>query len=486
MNRFDSTLYQGLLEGLEITELRLSELARENDFLRIDSEFNLKEPLALIRRLREAGAERFGESNPVIIHPHEIAREYVDSDGVWFFRAQNLRPLAIEEGGKVYISARDATALEKNCLESGDVVITRTGANAGDCALFFSNCSAVASSHTFIVRSEAWSHPYLVAFFNSIYGRAQILRGRYGAAQPEVAPYYLRNIWIPRFSHAFCAGIGRLFERSHKQKTDAAARFAAAEKILLEALGLDEWLPPQQAITTRRLSEVLDNKRIDAEYFDPAAAAILTVLRENGAVNLEEFADVATGFPWESSQFIEDRAAAGEPFVRIRDCKPGELTPADLDKLSASYAAGCKQDKATAGDIVIGMDGLKWFYASLLTGPCYVNQRVAWLRRRASSEISSEFVLICLNSIIGQRQLLRAMTIAHTVGHIKLDDVRALLIPQLKQAVHDKITEEIRSSYASQREARLLLMLAQQAVETAIEKGEAAGLSRLTAARDGI
>ena len=203
MNRLDSSLYRRLLEELEVTELRLSELARENAFLRIDSEFNLKEPLAIIQRLRKAGAERFGESDPVIIHPHEITREYVDSDGTWFFRAQNLRPLSIEESDKVFISASDASVLEKNRLEKGDVVITRTGANAGDCALFFSNHAAVASSHTFIVRSDSWSHPYLVAFFNSLYGKAQILRGRYGAAQPEVAPYYLRNIWIPRFSSAF-------------------------------------------------------------------------------------------------------------------------------------------------------------------------------------------------------------------------------------------------------------------------------------------
>lgn len=146
----------------------------------------------------------------------------------------------------------------------------------------------------------------------------------------------------------------------------------------------------------------------------------------------------------------------------------------ELDKLDPNYANAQGQGKALYGDLVVGMDGLKWFLAGLVTGPCYINQRVAHIKQVPGSVVSPEFLLVCINSLIGQKQLLRVMTIAQTVGHITLNDIRSLLIPQLPASVHDRISEAVKGSCAARKESKTLLNASKRAVEIAIEEGEAA------------
>lgn len=145
------------MEGLEITVLEKSVLLQDNAAFRLDSEFNKKCYLQAIETVRRRGAEQFESSTPVIIHPTEITRNYVEEKGVWFLRAQNVRPLQVDASNKVYVSRQDATLLPQNQIKPNDVLVTRTGANRGDCACFNEKEEAVASSHTFIVRSQSWN-----------------------------------------------------------------------------------------------------------------------------------------------------------------------------------------------------------------------------------------------------------------------------------------------------------------------------------------
>ena len=115
------------------------------------------------------------------------------------------------------------------------------------------------------------------------------------------------------------------------------------------------------------------------------------------------------------------------------------------------------------------MDGIKYFYASLLEGECYVNQRVCHLLPRSSKTISPEYAVFILNSIVGQAQLMRAMTVATTVGHITNRDVAKLVLPTISRTFHDEVTSLIRKSIDSQEESKRLLEQAKTRVEQLIE-----------------
>jgi hypothetical protein len=109
-----------------------------------------------------------------------------------------------------------------------------------------------------------------------------------------------------------------------------------------------------------------------------------------------------------------------------------------------------------------------------------VNQRVAHISL-SSKVLTPEYTVLVLNTIIGQSQLLREMTIADTVGHITNENVRDILVPRLNTTSIAKITASVKASFQRKDHSKHLLFLAKRAVETAIESGEAAGVALLAA-----
>ena len=68
--------------------------------------------------------------------------------------------------------------------------------------------------------------------------------------------------------------------------------------------------------------------------------------------------------------------------MRIRNIRPSHIDIDELTSIVPEYAQKVSFPKANRGDVVVGMDGIKYFYASILEDKCYVNQRVAHLTWR--------------------------------------------------------------------------------------------------------
>ena len=162
--------------------------------MRLDAAFFHPDYLKIQRQLEKVSSHKLIDFQVKIRHPKEIKRNYVD-DGVLFLRAQNVRPLSIDlTSNPVYISEEDAECLQENTIHHKDILITRSGANAGQCAIYLENNDAISSSHTFIVKSGKLNPFFLAIFLNTKHGKALIERGKYGSVQPEVAPYFLSQI----------------------------------------------------------------------------------------------------------------------------------------------------------------------------------------------------------------------------------------------------------------------------------------------------
>lgn len=133
--------------------------------LRLDAEFFHPDYLKIQHQLEAISSHRLIDFQVEIKHPKEIKRNYVD-DGVLFLRAQNVRPLSIDlTSNPVYISEEDAERLQENTIHHKDILITRSGANAGQCTIYLENKRAISSSHTFIVKSGKFK-PFLSRYFS--------------------------------------------------------------------------------------------------------------------------------------------------------------------------------------------------------------------------------------------------------------------------------------------------------------------------------
>lgn len=466
-------------KGFEYSAINFSALEGR---LRFDAEFYHPEYLRVYDAVTSKEYKTLGSLDTIILHPSEIKREYSD-EGVTFFRTQNLRPLNITfESSVVFIGEDDAKKLKSNLVQYGDVVITRTGANFGDTAIYFGQREPlVASSHILIVRAKKVNPFFLGVFLNSFYGRKLIDKGMYGGLQPEIAPAYLYTIPIPKASKKLEDTIQGLIETSYQLQQKSLKDYREAENLLYEEVNLDAWKPKRSKFKYHnvqfhvednhsiiQLSTMLKGDRLDAEFWDAACLELLERLSKFETKKLRSEVSIKNGFPFQSKQFIE--VGNGEPFIRIRDCKPHFIQTADLTKLDNDYLNNLKVIKAQTGDIVIGMDGLKWFYGSLVVEPVYVNQRVCHVQVKPKSEFTPEYVLLVINSKIGQMQLLRQMTIADTVGHIKNTDVGGLIIPQSKNI--KAITKMIKAVQVGEHQSKQLIETAKKAVEIFIEQDE--------------
>ena len=471
-----------MLEGLDITVLKLSEVRTDNEKFRVDDGYFAKLPVLTQHRVEALPHLRLGAVCSVFRKGiFDIKASSYAESVVPFVRIGDLHDGLIDTKGLAFITPAAHAAESKTALSFGDLVLSKTGYAA---ASFVNLPECNVSQDTIAVRlspdgRKQLKSGYLVAYLNSRYGIALMDRHFQGNVQLHLSLPDGRKVPVPIFSKALQETTDKGIRNAHEQFHAAKLLMEKAADVLTAALGFANWKPPEPLTYAHRASGVLAARRFDAEFFDPGKTIIVDRLLGYGARPLGDLVEVETGFPWDSDLFLEDRTPAGEPFVRIRDCKLGTLDPVDLDKLVSSYAEPQGQPRAKAGDLVVGMDGLRWFYTSLLTGPCYINQRVAHLRVPAVSSLSSEFLLICLNSILGQQQFLRVMTIAHTVGHITLNDIRRVLIPTVQKATHDDITSKVREAHAARKRAHKLLEQAKRAVEIAIEDSEAAALKYL-------
>jgi len=465
-----------LLEGLEISVIYFSEFSLENSFIRLDSEYQSKERKAVINYLRSVGAARFGDSNPEIMHPQEIVRSYVESDGVWFFRAQNIRPMIIDQVNQVFVSKKDACLLSKNELRHGDVVITRTGANAGDCALFTAKEQTIASSHTFIVRSSYWPHSYLTTFLNSRFGRIQIINSRYGAAQPEIAPYYLRNIWIPPFSNALYEKIEHCFVASSEQIKFATECLTKAESTLLDALGLNHWQPPEALYYERNSRDVFAAGRLDAEYFHPA--------KSRAIADLSALSDYTVGDLFKS---IRDLWQPGDD-ISIDWVRNYDLTDALNPFLEAakepveSGTIASTKKRIAPGDLVVSRLRSYLREIALVQSadhiPMVASTEFIVLRSKAVQALPVEALLIYLRSLLPQI-IFKWSQDGSNHPRFNEKELLRLPIPRILINDSDKYVKVIRAMIDERKKAAKLLAAAKRAVEIAIENDEQTALAYL-------
>jgi hypothetical protein len=106
MSPFDNARYQRMLEGLEATEMMLSEIRVDNDKLRIDSGYFAKPMLLAERKIRDYthGYDELGLVFKRFVKGiFDInADAYVDA-GVPFVRIQNLKNGLIDSRGLAFL-----------------------------------------------------------------------------------------------------------------------------------------------------------------------------------------------------------------------------------------------------------------------------------------------------------------------------------------------------------------------------------------------
>ena len=312
------------------------------------------------RQLEAIGSRRLIDFQVSIRHPKEIKRNYVEN-GVLFLRAQNVRPLSIDlTSNPVYISEEDAERLQDNTIHYKDILITRSGANAGQCAIYLEDRHAISSSHTFIVQSGKLNPFFFAIFLNTKHGTALIEKGKYGSAHPEVAPYFLYQIPIPNWQD-LQVEIEKTYLRSKDLTELSKTRYAEAQTLLLAELGLANWQPRHKLTFDTDYANMQRAERIDADYFQPKYGNIVNAIRKypGGWDTLENLVSLKKCVEVGSKAYLE----VGIPFVRVSNLSPFEITKEKY--ISEELYAEIGEHQPKQGDILFTKDatpGIAYYF----------------------------------------------------------------------------------------------------------------------------
>jgi len=434
---------------------------------RIDSEYYRSDYLLIESKLRAIGAKKLQDYNVQIIHPKEIKRRYVEN-GILFLRAQNVRPLEINFDNLVYISEEDARLLQSNKVNKGDVLLTRTGANFGQCAIFLEDSEAVVSSHTFIIRSPCIDDCYLAVYLNTYYGRELLNKGVYGAAQPELSPYFIGQILVPSASRDFQTIICKVVLTSNSLFQNAVILYGQANDLLLSELGLLNWKPARTPTFVGSYRGVMQAQRIDAEYFHPKFKEMLDKVPQQ--IKFDRLGRLTTykkGVEVGNSAYTD----SGIPFWRVSNLSRHGLDDSNANFISQELYENLRQDyEPQQGEILLSKDatpGLAYYLEHPIQG--IISSGI--LRLTITDTIPPHYLELVLNSFFVQMQIEQDAG-GSIIKHWKPSEVRKTLIPRLSDDKEKEIAGLVQQSHAARREAKALLEKAKRAVEIAIEEGE--------------
>lgn len=432
---------------------------------RIDSEFYKKDDVELefflnnlcngkkLKYVAEEATEKFYKNQCEEFQYNDIG----NTDLIYGNVKENIIKSSKAPGRATYINNID------------DILISSVRPNRNANAIINKNSRLQVGSNGFCnLRSNGLNPNYIFAFSKTKYFIATLVRATTSSMYPAVSNKDILNVpfFIPE-TNEISAISGKVM-KSRNLLLESQLHFNQATVFLEKELGLDN--SDLDDSTNKYISsfkDVILGKRLDPEFYNPRAKTIVQRIKNLEHTTISQNFYIKNGFPWNSKKFLEGNS--GEPVIRIRDIKPTYIDNQNLTSLERNYANTINFPKAKAGDIVVGMDGLKYFYGSILEEDCLVNQRVCHIERKSPDSISAEYTTFIINSEIGQAQFLRDMTIATTVGHITNMNVAKLVIPVVSKKFHDTITDLVRKSINAKKKSKDLLTEAIQRVEELIE-----------------
>ncbi len=442
---------------MQYSVVPFSKIKIDSNCLRVDAEFFRSEFLDVEKLLKKEGFKTLKDYEVKIYHPNEIKRQYTDSEnGIRFLRAQNVRPFFADlESNPVFIDEQDAQKLNKNKIKNNDILITRTGANFGQCCIYLNNDNPIASSHTFICKSGDLEAEFLMIFLNSKYGRRLLDKGMYGGVQPEIAPFYIYNIPIPNISKDFQKLISISLRLSSSLIESSKSLYNEAENLLLEELGLKDWKPKHQLSYVKNYSETQKAERFDAEYFQPQYDEIINVIMNyhNGFDIVKGQFDLINGKTPDFYSDFEDEVQV----LKTKQIHKQYILYNGLSYSKEKNISTLLQEKdvllASMGVGSLGRVGI--FYNFETNKKTSIDSTIKIFRKIGF--IEPEVLQVFFNSAIGQEYIYKYVVGSTGIISVKSNMLQNIKIPMILPDVQTNISGNIVKSHKLNKQSKSLL-----------------------------
>jgi len=220
---------------------------------------------------------------------HEI-RSYTE-EGVLFLRVQDIFEEGLIIKDPVFISFDEDRILARSKPKKGDLLVTKTG-KIGTSIVYseiWPDCNLPADIALIKIKNKSISPYYLATYLNSSYGQSLLKREMTGSGRPRLVLDNFPKLLIPIISKRVENEIEHLVKDCYKLNILSQKLYPEAEQELLERM---EW---NEVKTEHILSygvtskEIMNDERLDPEFYQPKFKNIEKYLRKIEAVPLGEF-----------------------------------------------------------------------------------------------------------------------------------------------------------------------------------------------------
>lgn len=364
----------------------------------------------------------------------------------------------------------------------GDIVLTKGGtvAKAGyieqeSCVsrdLIFLNSSALPEEESISL------YLYLATDF----AYKQLVRSASQSVQPHLTITLVRNLDVFALNDTFKRLAVEKYKQARDMMAEAKALYRQAEADLLHHLGLPAQ-PPQPvlhevAYNVKNLDQSVVASRWDAEFYQPKYDDQEATVRANNTdvrliAHMERYN--ARGL---QPEYIPDGKIH---VVNSRHILETGLDYSGFEKTTEDFWQRQEKGRIKRNDILIYTTG-----ANIGRTQVYLQDEKALASNhvnilRLAEGINPRYVAFVMNSRVGRLQT-EQLSAGSAQQELYPKDVSQFYIPFVSPELQEALVQKITEAHELEKESEALLSRAKQAVEVAIEQGEAAGLRFLGSA----
>jgi restriction endonuclease S subunit len=455
-----------LLEGLEISVLKLSEILVDNLDFRVDSEYFSKKYLNFDLFLKSRKSDIISKYAKVSDGDHS---KFPDNqkEEVRYLQAKDIKNHFIEDNNPVYISREYFNRNKRSHVKEENVILSIMG-SVGDIALTPKGfVPTLANRAIAIIKDINELNPYyLFAYLSTKYGQLQIDRQKNGGVQERINLDVLSKVKIPFVKIDFQLEIENIVKNSHKKRKESKEAYTQAENVLLIECGLQNFESSKEPVNIKSFEESFGiTKRLDAEYYQKKYDDLERFIVAKKYKRIKEIR--SDNFRGLQPVYFEN---GNLDVINSKHILETSLDYDNFEKTDLEYWE--KQEKARVfkDDILTYTTG-----ANIGRTQVYRSEKKALASNHVNIiRLKNEnpyYIAFILNSIIGRLQ-----TDKRSAGSAQVElypkDLDEFMVPIIHVKKQDRIIGLIEGSFELKVESDRLLTYAKKAVEIAIEEGE--------------
>lgn len=379
-----------------------------------------------------------------------------------YIRGKDVKPFQLLDDDSVYMPPKDYERLSKYAVKTNDLLISVVG-TLGNVAVVPDDLRGIFSCKSTIFRDSSVDPYFLLAYFNSKYGRNCLLRRQRGAIQAGLNRDDLEQVPVPIFNSRLQTEIGLLVRTALEKNKLSKTLYTQAQELLEKELGLNQLVLEKPKNYETSFSEVINGGRIDGEFHNPLLRAYYTIL--SSKYSLKPISAISTILKFSNP----DYSTTGLPIITQKHLCT--ISPDGFEDDLLGSSEWCRKNNAA----ILQPNDLLFYSVG-----AYLGKTNIWLQEvqavpasfitllRANSEEDAGYLQILLNSPYGilQSKVYQSGT---SQQYIYPKDIRKFLIPEVNKELKVSLLGFVKKSYQLKKESEQLLVQAKQEVENLIE-----------------